>query len=448
MGPPRLAVAPSPLPRLGALDAARALGVAAMVVGHTMDALLAPLERLRPALSLYWKARGLTAPLFLLVAGWALTVSVQRGEARGWAIVRGRLPRWLLLVAVGAALRWPGWGLARLAAGDLDVWGHWLAFDALQTVGTALLLAALVFSASRPPREEALLFLLLIVAAVSFGLVPPLAPATSIPGLLATGALGGHSPFPLVPWTAYFFAGCLVGLLAGHGGRRANRVMALVGAALVAATWWQEVGTAPPGDPALIAFRIGLVLVLLAGLARLPPALTSALAPVGRLSLWVYALHLPVVYGWSTVPGLAWRVGPTLGPGAGHAVARAELQIRQLAAASFGRGFADRAVAAGSGRAFHLEVVAVVVMELLQRLDDEIVDRKPDRPAPVGIATEHSGVRFGRQILHAVLHPSDVQDVRVVEMIPGKRPNAVRAKEFVLAEQVRQHALKLRLVEE
>src|SRR5258708_5098942 len=41
-----------------------------------------------------------------------------------------------------------------------------------------------------------------------------------------------------------------------------------------------------------------------------------------------------------------------------------------------------------SGRAFHFEVLAIIVMELLQRLDDEEVQGEPDGPAPVGIAAE------------------------------------------------------------
>ena len=52
----------------------------------------------------------------------------------------------------------------------------------------------------------------------------------------------------------------------------------------------------------------------------------------------------------------------------------------------------------GSGRALDGESVAVVVMELLQRLDQEIVDRKPDRPAPVGVAAEQARRRLGRLV--------------------------------------------------
>jgi len=303
-------------PRLPALDVARALGVIAMVMGHTLDALLSPATRLHPLAVAYWKARGLTAPLFLLCAGWAVTVAIRRAPARGVGIIRDRLPRVLLLLLVGTALRWPGWGLAGLEAGDPAVWGHLLGFDALHTIAWSFLGAACVLALGRPPREERLLLLALLTLAVALGMRAPLPlpeplPAW-LPALALTQALGGTSPFPLVPWSAYFLAGCLVGRSVGDGGRRASAGLAALGALLVALTCWQEVGTAPPGAPALIAFRIGVILLLLALLSAAPPGLAAAAAPLGRLSLAIYALHVPVVYGWSTVPGLAWRIGPRL----------------------------------------------------------------------------------------------------------------------------------------
>lgn len=313
MEAPAPPLAPSRRPRLPALDAARAIGVVAMVAGHTLDALLSPEARAHPLAVGYWKARGLTAPLFLLVAGWAVTVALRRAPARGLAAVWQRLPRVLLLLAVGVALRWPGWDVAGLQAGAQAPWAHLLGFDALHTIALAFLGAAAVHALGRPAREERLLLALLLVLAVALGMrTPPPLPEALGP-LALEQALGGTSPFPLVPWAAYFLAGCLVGQAVGDGSRRAAVGMAWLGAALVAATFWQEVGTAPPGAPALIAFRIGVVLALLALLSAVPPWLAATAAPLGRLSLAVYALHVPVVYGWSTVPGLAWRIGPRLG---------------------------------------------------------------------------------------------------------------------------------------
>ena len=315
-------------PRIPALDAARALAVVAMVAGHTLDALLALGARTDPLAIAYWKARGLTAPVFLMASGWAVTVAIRRSGARGLEIPRGRLPRVVLLLAIAYALRWPGWGADRLASGDAEVWAHLLAFDALHTIAVALLAAAGVLALPLADRARAGAFALLAVLAVALGMggrAPlPVDPAALPPPLLAMAAAqaaGGTSPFPLFPWAAHFFVGGLVGLL---GGGRA-RALAALGAALVAATCWTGVGTMPPGHPVLFAFRTGAVLLLFAALSAVPARAAAALAPIGRASLGVYAIHLPVVYGWSTYDGLATRIGPRLGALQALAVAAAVL---------------------------------------------------------------------------------------------------------------------------
>lgn len=319
-----------PARRLPALDVARALGVVAMVFGHTLDALLAPEVRETAAVVAYWKARGLTAPLFLLVSGWAVTIALGRSRARGLAAVRARLPRVLLLLAVGYALRWPGWNVDALRAGDPLVWSHLAAFDALHVIGVALLLAAAVLAAPVSRTHQAIAFAAAAALAVALGQDAPFPPAPvpadfpAAPLAIALAqAAGGTSPFPLFPWLAYFFAGGLVGLAtlgegdarAAGGGARARGGLALVGVggALVAATCWTGVGSMPPGQPLLVLFRVGVVLVLLGALSAAPARLAAAVAPLGRASLGVYAIHVPIVYGWSTRPGLVQRVGPTLG---------------------------------------------------------------------------------------------------------------------------------------
>jgi uncharacterized membrane protein len=308
------------------------VAVVAMVAGHTLDALLATAVRDAPALVLHWKARGLTAPVFMMAAGWAVTVAASRSGARGLALVRGRLPRIVLLLALGYALRWPGWGIELLRAGDPATWAHLLAFDALHTIAVSLLAAALVLGLPWSVREKVGAFALLALLAVALGMggsaplvaEPPRLPPPPFALALAQVA-GGTSPFPLFPWAAYFFAGAIVGLSAGPvAGRRALRLGAL-GAVLVAATCWTGVGTMPPGHPVLFVFRVGAVLVLFASLAAVPAGLGARLAPLGRASLGVYAIHVPVVYGWSRHEGLATRLGPTLGAGEALLVALAVL---------------------------------------------------------------------------------------------------------------------------
>jgi uncharacterized membrane protein len=322
--------------RIPALDAARALGVVAMVAGHTLDAVLSPAARAAPWAVEYWKARGLTAPLFLLVSGWAVSVAVQRAPARGLAIPRGRLGRAALLLAIGCALRWPGWGLDALRQGDRAVWAHLLGFDALHVIAVSLLAAAGILALPLRPRAHALAFVALVVLAVSLGMAAPapLLPSVDelpawLPALAVAQAIGGTSAFPLFPWSGYFFAGAVLGVATrGRGGARPALSAGLAGLALAAgATALAGPGVASllAGDPLLFAFRTGVVLVVVAGLAAVPAAAAARVAPLGRASLAVYALHLPIVYGWSTQAGLAARIGPSLGAGAALGLALAVL---------------------------------------------------------------------------------------------------------------------------
>ena len=46
----------------------------------------------------------------------------------------------------------------------------------------------------------------------------------------------------------------------------------------------------------------------------LPLAWSARLAPIGRSSLVIYVAHLPLVYGWSTFPGMVSSVGRVLSP--------------------------------------------------------------------------------------------------------------------------------------
>ncbi len=310
--------APPKPPRIPTLDAARALGVVAMVFGHTMDAVLSPEVRALPAMVTYWQARGLTAPLFMLVSGWAVTVAISRSGGRGLAVPRARLGRVLLLLAIGYGLRWPGWAIERFARGELDVWAHFLAFDALHTIALSLLAAALVLALPWTRREKVGAFLALSVLSVALGMrdPAPLVPSAAelsatLPGMAVAQALGGSSPFPLFPWATYFFVGAVIGLVSRGSGLRRAAGLAAGGGALLAGTFSVGMANLPPADPRLVAFRIGAVLLALAALSLVPAAAAARVAPLGRASLGVYAIHVAVVYGWSTLDGLAWRIGPT-----------------------------------------------------------------------------------------------------------------------------------------
>jgi len=281
-----------------------------MVMGHTLDAVLKDSARETTGMLVYWSFRAVTAPLFLFVAGWAFATTVGRTGASGVPLLRRYLPRVGLLLFWGYFLRWPGWGLDSLFAGKLEVWRHFLAFDALHGVAGALLMGSLVLAVVRGPvgRVAALSGLALAVPLVA----PWVRAAVSGGGwpLALEQALAGRtSSFPLFPWSAYFLVGGVTGLVLA-GVRRVPHWLVLLGAGtglLGLVSLWG--GHPRFGDVTLVLWRLGLVAVV-AGLAmRLPARLDGLLGPVGRASLWVYVAHLPLAYGWSTFPGLASRLG-------------------------------------------------------------------------------------------------------------------------------------------
>src|SRR5260370_41494085 len=76
----------------------------------------------------------------------------------------------------------------------------------------------------------------------------------------------------------------------------------------------------------------------------------------------------------------------------------------------------------------------------LQRLDEQIIDRQPNRAAPVGVAAEKPGPGFPGRVFDAVLIAAGRKYIRVGQVKFGKRADAEGREEFVLVKQVSQQA--------
>ena len=79
-------------------------------------------------------------------------------------------------------------------------------------------------------------------------------------------------------------------------------------------------------------------------------------------------------------------------------------------------------------------------MKALERLDEQIIDREPDRPAPVRVAAEDVGLRLPRLVANCVLLAVDDQCEGVIQMHARERAHAVRREKLVLVEHIPQHA--------
>src|SRR5437867_11165494 len=97
-----------------------------------------------------------------------------------------------------------------------------------------------------------------------------------------------------------------------------------------------------------------------------------------------------------------------------------------------------------SRAAGHLDrqLVPVIVVIALERLDEEIVHRKPHRAAPVRVAAEGSRRRLSRIVGYAVLPALHDERVRPHAIDARERADAVRRQELALVEHVGEGSLE------
>ncbi|HZJ55991.1 MAG TPA: acyltransferase family protein [Myxococcaceae bacterium] len=287
------------------LDTVRGASVVAMVLGHTLDLTLEDRVRDLPLVALYWSFRGLTAPLFLVVAGWALASSLRSTDAD---TVGRRLRRAALALALGYGLHWPGLSAAQTMAAEGTLWPHLLAFDALPCIGWSIAAGVLLLSLlpRTPGRIGALGVLALwipFVATVSW-------PVGLGAGWLWRGFLGHpEAHFPLVPWSAFFFLGGALALLVPTLRERRHRAMALLLAGGLLLLMLEQTGLEDwsLSSPWPAFYRMGQALLALGFFSALPVSRIPGLVSLGRRSLGVYVGHLVLLYGWAGDEGLVTR---------------------------------------------------------------------------------------------------------------------------------------------
>jgi uncharacterized membrane protein len=321
-------VAPGALaPRLSFLDLARCLAIVLMVFAHLVDALLLPEQWGSSFGLLYRHARGITAPLFFAVSGWAFAVAVvARFEQHRDAgpLRRARFRRAAVLFLWGSALTLPWWADGFPFAAADDVWIPFRHFGVLHCLAAALVAALGLVRLSRTPTRFALLSAGAAAASVLaapfvHALLPGL-PAY-VQGMFDQGSFTGA--FPLFPWTAFFFSGAAFGAWARlqrwSTTRIARRAVVLAGLSLAASLAMagvcyrliptERVWT----SPGLYLLRQSVAFALLAAMAALAPLVRGRyFALPARHALSFYVGHMVLIWGVPKVLGLHHRIGFTL----------------------------------------------------------------------------------------------------------------------------------------
>jgi uncharacterized membrane protein len=320
--------------RVDQLDLIRGLAVVLMIVGHTIDAVLWAPARDTLVFRSYEFTRGFTAPLFLVVSGFAFSVVSERHWSRcltAGPLLGRRLSRIILLLVVGYALHLPYLSLEKLVfdASNYDLQAFFQA-DVLQCFAVGLLTLQLVLMVSRRPLVFAVASALLGAATVFAtpwvwsidfaGTVP-----AAVTPYLNTRQL---TLFPVFPFLGHLFAGAAVGhwytsaRAAGTAERWLRHLLVtatalVIGGAVVGLLPFELY---PPHDfwranPSITLLRLGVVLLIICAIFALRwrrPLLTDIAGLLGRSSLLIYTAHLIVVYGSAVSLGFAQRIGRTL----------------------------------------------------------------------------------------------------------------------------------------
>lgn len=311
--PPAIAVS-----RRAYIDWARGLAVLLMIHAHVLDAWTLASERARPAFAILNFIGGLAAPLFLWLAGLAMVLSAERALLT----TGSRVDTGVRLFRRGAEVFALAF-LFRLQAFVVSPGNPVLSLlrvDILNIMGPSLMLAALIWLVARSTRGAAIA-MALVATALALA-TPPIRAASWVQSLPAVvqwyvTPAGNHSTFVMFPWAGFVFAGAACGALIALAGRKAERKavagIGLAGAAMIVLCLYASTLPSPYANasfwttsPAYFGVRAGiqmLVLALAMGAATMAvrlPAPFAVLERFGRSSLFVYWIHVELVYGYTT----------------------------------------------------------------------------------------------------------------------------------------------------
>lgn len=322
---------PSAPSRRGYLDWLRGVAVIIMIAAHILDSWTRIEDR---RLALYKQSMvlgGFGAPLFLFLAGVAVSLSAgSKARRSGDPAAAARAVAARGLQIFGLAF------LFRLQA-IMVSWGSWrslLKVDILNIMGPAISGAALLWRAGRTTKGRVVV-LAFATLAIAF-LTPPVRAVEwlhvlpdPIEGYLRPRP--GFTNFAFFPWAAFVTAGALTGIFIDAARtapeeRRLNVWFVVAGSALALASYAASYLPSPftrsefwTSSPAFFLLRTGLLMASIGlayawqqGPGRMLPF--SPLQQMGRTSLFIYWVHIELIYGLIVHPlhksltlGQAWR---------------------------------------------------------------------------------------------------------------------------------------------
>ena len=309
----------SPKPRFVYIDLLRGWAVFVMIETHVTNAFIQAPIRLEPWFGILNFINGIVAPSFLFVAGYAFALVGDRKWkdylSFNWVFWK-QVGRIVQIWAIGYALHLPFFSFNKLAF--LIGWDEWNSFwpvDVLQCIAVSLLVMLVLVVLARSHRT---FFISLCILAGAIVFATPMMStmnvdrALSLPFSSYVNAIHG-SLFPIFPWMSFLLFGGVTGqayvFLKGKvSGTDFFKFVFLLGIALIALSIMARLlpfTIYPPHEfwvasPEFVFIRLGIVLIILAGLwfwEERYHSGRSIVSLLGSESLVTYTLHLLVIYG-------------------------------------------------------------------------------------------------------------------------------------------------------
>ena len=310
----------TPAARRTYLDVLRGVAVLIMIEAHVIDSWTRETDRHSRAFGESLILGGFGAPLFLFLAGVGVAMSAGSksrrldGDDRAAAAIVAR--RGLQIFGLAFLFRLQSFVLSNAPAWTL------LKVDILNIMGPAMVAAAGVWAIASGVRARVAAFAIATLLLVL--VTPPIrnfAPLASLPDFLEgyLRPIPGLTNFNLFPWTAFVMAGAIVGVLLDAAretaaDRRAN--LAFMAGGITIALLAYQASFWPPLDPrsrfwttsvSFFLMRAGLMVAAIgaAWLWEQRPTRGRRFSPLqllGTSSLFIYWIHVEMVYGLVSLP--------------------------------------------------------------------------------------------------------------------------------------------------
>ena len=298
----------------------RAIAVAEMIHGHSLDGLLDVALRDTPFFINWIHVRGYTAPIFLFAAGLALAITTLPridGYSQFSNTLRRRLRRLFFIILLGYLMYLPFFSLRKtiLSIGS-PAWHSFLRVDILRCIGVSGLIIQL-WLLLKP--KQALTWVFVVTVTIALPVLTPVVRESSLianlPDFLRYYFV--DSRFPLFYYASYPLLGFLIGYIFVKQKRVWPKYSVLVALSLVVvAQLMNKVGVIPTLQGFMT--KGGVIILLTVILERYEHLWQRLPAPVkyfGQESLVVYIVHVIVIYGSVLNKGVNYYWGATLSYG-------------------------------------------------------------------------------------------------------------------------------------